>query len=236
MKNLNLLTTANLIKFLTFALVFVFTSCEKKEEVQWPDNPYNYIGEQHNDLMTEFQTQHGEEFEQITNPLQAEEFIIGKMYKENAEQGYDEFNAAKEKLGLSRQDAISSYNFMNTSTLCDAYNFPAAVEAILCPTLAQLITLDGNDENAEIHKVIRDAEIRLMKDTQDEEGYVTAMTILAVAKYSADHNIQYKAAGNPKWWQVVLADAAGAGIGLIGGGTASVPLAAGFSAAVLKID
>jgi len=236
MYNLKLISTSNLFKLFAFALVFVFTACEKEEEFQWSDNPYNYIGQEHNDLMTDFNNSFGDEFKQITSPLQAEEFIISKMYKENTQEGFKEFNTAKEILGLNPERALSSYDFMNTSTLCDVYDFPPAIQAILCPTLAKLITIDGNEENNKIHEVIRDAEVKLMQSTQDENGYATAMTILAVAKYSADLNIEYKAAGKPKWWQVVLADAAGAGMGLIGGGTASVPLAAGFSAAVLKVD
>ena len=42
--------------------------------------------------------------------------------------------------------------------------------------------------------------------------------------------------GKPKWWQIVLADAVGAGLGILAGGGTAVPLAAGFSAAVTTID
>lgn len=238
MKTLNFLTSTNLIKFLTLVLVFVFTSCEKKEEVQWPNNPYDYIGQEHNELMTNFKTQHGEEFDQIESPLEAEVFIIDRVF-ENPGQGMMALRNAKEILNISPETPLSEYNFMNSSTLCDVLDLPSEISQIICPTVEKLLAVNGNsaEGNKEIHKLIRDAEIQLFEKHQFDDGndFQKAMTFLAVLGASSDLNEDIPASGKPKWWQVVLADAVGAGIGVAAGGVGTAPLATAFSAAVLKI-
>jgi hypothetical protein len=226
----------NLISLFVIALTLVFTSCEKETPIELPENPYNYLGEQHNTKMTEFKTQYGEEFDRIEHPLEAETFIFEKIY-EDKETGFNDFSDAKERLDISPETPISSFNFMNASILCDVLELPPAIQDIICPTTVALMAVDGNTDegNAEIHRIIRDVEVKLIENHQFDNGYPTAMAFLAVAKYSADLNQGTRASDKPKWWQIVLADAAGAGLGMLAGGGTALPMAVGFSAAVTKV-
>jgi hypothetical protein len=230
----------NLMSLIVIALTLVFTACQKEDsKPQMPDNPYNYLGEQHNTLISQFENDYGDTFKEIADPREAEYFAISKIY-ENPDGGIQGVQAAKERLGISPETPLSEFNFMNASVLCDILQLPQEIMDIICPTTVALMSVEGNSDegNAEIHRIIRDAEVQLLEAHQSDEGngFDVAMAFLAVAKYSADHNQEYRASGKPKWWQIVLADAAGAGIGILAGGTATVPLATAFSVAVTTVD
>ncbi|MEM9544633.1 MAG: hypothetical protein AAGA77_01600 [Bacteroidota bacterium] len=230
------LTSAIKYLWLPFLIGIIFISCKDEDAEIWPENPYIMKGLKHNELLDNFESEYGEEFGQIQNTLEAEEFILDKMFGDNIEQGFIELSEAKTLLGLGMDEALSSYDFTNTSVLCNLFNSSSTIKNIMCPTLETLVLLDGNEQNEQIHSVIREAEIDLMKTSQDEELHASAMFFLAITAASADRNKAFKSSDKPKWWKVVLSDGAGAALGFIGGGAASVPLAATFSGAVLRTD
>jgi hypothetical protein len=230
----------NLINFLAITLLILMTSCGKEESpIQISENPYNYIGQQHNESLGDFQTKHQQEVDAIEQPLEKEAFIVAMLFEQNGispEPFYD----AKALLEIRSDQTISDYNFLNYDQTFEAFGL-TDTRAKLSRAMSQLVEIDGRNEDglASIKKIIRELEIDLMTNNEDSKDYPIVMAYLATMSHSAEY---WQGGGNgggsgapatkAKWWQTLLADAVGAGIGLLGGGAATVPLAVGFSAAV----
>ncbi len=222
----------NLILPLFVLLLF---GCEKTEE-QLPENPYNYVGEAHNEQLHQLRTEHRAALDGIDAPLEVEAYIFQAAFEEGT--GMQALRGTKERLGLTQEQTLAQANYANASTLCDVFDFPQPLADIICPTIGRLLAIEGGTQAAqkEIEQVIREAEVKLMSAQEDQEGYPAAMAFLATARHSSQYWLQHRANGKPKWWQVVLADAAGAGIGFLGGGGTAVPLAVGMSTVVAELE
>ena len=232
----------NLLNLFAIALLLFATSCQKEEkiEITYPENPQNYVGEEHNQMVGDFLTAHGEELTAIQQPMEKEVFIFDNLLTENNLE-FKYYLDATVLLGLEAGKTLPEYDFQQFDQIFKIAKMDNGLKTTLTNAMEKLVQIDGRTPEglAKIQTQIREIEIDLMKDFEKAEGYTPAMTYLAVLKKSAQFWNGDGAGNTPqptkaKWWQTLLADAAGAVIGgVLGGGTA-VPLAAGFSLAVGK--
>ena len=148
-------------------------------------------------------------------------------------------------MGIEKSIPHIDYDFMQYNQLFKKTNLTDKTSTMLTKTINELIEIDGTTAEgiAQVEAKIRALEIEFLKAGESAADFSPAMTYLAVLKYSAEYWNQHGGDGEiqnrAKWWETVLADAAGAlvgvGVTLATGGVgagAAIALSAGFSAAV----
>jgi len=228
----------NLINLIAITILFFATSCEKKETTPttFPENPYNSVGVEHNQMVENFTISHGSQLSTMQEPMQKEVYIFDNILTES---GIDfrNYQDAKEQLQMQSMQTLAGYDFTRFSEIFKNSTMSEGGKTTLTNALNKLVEIDGRTPEGleKVKEEIRKIEITFIEGFEGTDDYKPAMIYLAVLKHSAQHWIDNPNGDNPtkaKWWQTLLADAAGAIIGgVLGGGTA-VPLAAGFSLAV----
>ncbi len=228
----------NLLNLLAITLLLFATSCQKEETVPttFPENPYNHVGEEHNTMVDDFMTIHGTQLSNMPEPMEKEFFIFENILPENG-LDFRNYQDAKEQLQLQPTQILAGYDFTKFDQIFANTSMSDLGKTTLNNALVKLIKIDGRTPEglAKVKEEIRKIEITFIEGFEGTADYKPAMVYLSVLKHSAQYWIDNPNGPQPtkaKWWQTLLADAAGAIIGgVIGGGTA-VPLAAGFSLAV----
>lgn len=231
----------NLLNLLAITLLIFATSCQKEEvtPTTFTENPYNNVGEEHNNMVDDFLTSHETQLLNMPEPMEKEFFIFENIL---AEHGHDfrNYQDAKEHLKLQPTQLLASYDFTRFDEIFANTSMSDLGKTTLNNALFKLVEIDGRTPEglSKVKEEIRKIEITFIEGFEGTADYKPAMIYLSVLKHSAQYWTDNLTGGNPptkaKWWQTLLADAAGAIIGgVIGGGTA-VPLAAGFSIAVSK--
>ncbi len=231
----------NLLNLLAITILFFATSCQKEETTPttFPENPYNNVGEEHNQMVGDFMIAHEALLSDMQEPMEKEIFIFENILTENG-LDFRNYQDAKEQLQLQPTQVLAGYDFTKFDEIFANTPMSDLGKTTLNNALVKLIEIDGRTPEglAKVKEEIRKIEITFIEGFEGTADYKPAMTYIAVLKKSAQFWTDNLTGGNPptkaKWWQTLLADAAGAIIGgVIGGGTA-VPLAAGFSIAVSK--
>ncbi len=228
----------NLINLLAIAILIFATSCQKEETTPttFPENPYNNVGEEHNQMVGDFMTSHEAQLSNMPEPMEKEIYIFDNILTENG-QDFRNYQDAKEQLQLPATQILAGYDFTRFDQIFANTSMSDLGKTTLNNALVKLVEIDGRTPEgfAKVKEEIRKIEITFMEGFEGTADYKPAMIYLSVLKHSAQHWTDNPNGPQPtkaKWWQTLLADAAGAIIGgVIGGGTA-VPLAAGFSLAV----
>lgn len=231
----------NLLNLLAITLLFFATSCQKEETapVTFPENPYNNVGQEHNQMVGDFMTSHEAQLANMQEPMEKEVYIFDNILTEN-ELDFKNYRDAKALLQMQSTQTLIGYDFTKFGEIFGTTVMTDLGKTTLKNALVKLIEIDGRTPEglAKVKEEIRKIEITFIEEFEGTVDYKPAMIYVAVLKHSAQHwTDNPNGGGTPtkaKWWQILLADAAGAVIGgVLGGGTA-VPLAAGFSIAVSK--
>jgi len=233
----------NLINFFAIALLFFVTSCQK-EEIQYSENPYANIGEEHNRILQDFFTTYENDLIAIQSPIEKEAFIFNKIMEMEGGNPNHLFDA-KNQLGIQASSPLASYDFTRTEDFFTRIQMGEEAKQLLVNELETMMTMDVTTDLGlkEIQSAIRNVEIEFFKNYEDTNDFEPAMIYLAVLKSTANfwNTNQEKKASGAKWWQVLLADTAGAvvgaGVTIATGGTgaaAGIAISAAFSAAVSK--
>lgn len=235
----------NLINLLAIAILMFATSCQKEETIlpeipiTYPENPYNYVGEEHNQMVGDFMISHEVQLSNMQDPMDKEIFIFENILAENG-LDFRNYQDAKEQLQLQSIQILAGYDFTKFDEIFANTSMSDLGKTTLNNALVELVEIDGRTPEglSKVKEEIRKIEITFIEGFEGTADYKPAMIYIAVLKKSAqfwtDNLTGGGAPTKAKWWQTLLADAAGAIIGgVIGGGTA-VPLAAGFSIAVSK--
>ena len=229
----------NLINLLAITILFFATSCQKEETTPEiiPTNPYENVGEKHNEILGDFNENSAGQLVAGMSSMEKENFIVQTILeKENVDPAI--FAQAKERLGLSPNDLIIDYDFTDYDQFFRTIGMEDDTRNLLSTFLENYVDVVSPIGLDEVEKGIKDLEIKMMTDHSNSPDFEVAMTYLATLKSTNNYwnaNQEEKIAG-AKWWQVLLADAAGAAIGSLGGGAFAAPVAAVCSAAVGKTD
>lgn len=234
----------NLLKLIPIFCILFFASC--KDEETYPANPYNHIGEEHNTILSKFYDLYGDEVELIMDKNEKEFFVAQKM-AELTDEDPELLQKGKEWMGMNQDALLSEFDFSKPEAIFKKIEISSEVREKLNKTVNELKDLDPTDEKLieKTDELILDLEQDLFKDFQFEEDFQPAMTYLATLKYSTKFwkgKSDIPQAQKAKWWKVVLADAAGALVGVgvtyitVGAGAATtVAMASSFSGAVALI-
>ncbi|MFK7772235.1 MAG: hypothetical protein AB8F94_08845 [Saprospiraceae bacterium] len=229
----------NLLNLLAITLLFFATSCQKEETTPttFPENPYNHVGEEHNQMVSNFTQTHDAQLSNMQEPMEKEIYIFDNILTENG-QDFKKYRDGKALLQLQSTQTLAGYDFTNFESIFGTTEMTDSGKTRINNALKKLIEMDGRTPEGleKVKEEIRKIEITFIEDFEGTTDFEPAMIYLAVLKHSAQHwTDNPNGGGTPtkaKWWQILLADSAGAVIGgVLGGGTA-VPLAAGFSLAV----
>lgn len=229
----------NLINLLAIAILMFATSCQKEETtpITFPENPYNSVGEEHNQKVDNFMTSHETQLSNIQEPMEKEVYIFDNILTENGIE-FTNYRDGKALLQLQSTQTLAGYDFTKFEEIFGTSEMTDLGKTTISNALIKLVEIDGRTPEGleKVKEEIRKIEITFIEGFEGTADYKLAMTYLAVLKNSAQYwTDNPNGGGTPtkaKWWQTLLADAAGAIIGgVLGGGTA-VPLAAGFSIAV----
>lgn len=230
----------NLISLFAISMIIFATACQKEEitTTTFPENPYNYVGEEHNQLVSNFTQTHDAQLANMQEPMEKEIYIFDNILTENG-LDFKNYRDAKEQLQLQSTQLLAGFDFSKFEEIFKNSTMSTLGKTTLIDALQNLVEIDGRTPEGleKAKEEIRKIEITFIEGFEGTADYKPTMIYLAVLKYSAQHwtdNPNGDVPTKAKWWQTLLADAAGAIIGgVIGGGTA-VPLAAGFSIAVSK--
>ncbi|MDB4285835.1 hypothetical protein N9933_00875 [bacterium] len=227
-------TIKSFISLFFVVLLLLATSCQEVVEILTAEeNPYNYVGQQHNQMLDDFASTYEKELSAIQAPMDKEIFIAEKVFDMKGAD-LEDFQKGRKMIGIETTQALINVDYLRYDDHFKMIGFTGKSRDLLGGTIAQLIEIDGTTATglAKIEVLIRDLEVDFMEN-QNAEDFAPVMSYLATLKSSADYwNEHNKAANARPWWQIVLADAIGAGIGAVIGGATAVPLAAGFSLAV----
>ncbi|MFK8009402.1 MAG: hypothetical protein AB8H03_23780 [Saprospiraceae bacterium] len=227
----------NLIYLFAISMIVFATACQKEEITSEiiPTNPYANVGERHNEILGNFNENSAEQMTSTMSSMAKENFIIQTIFEEeNIDPAI--FAEAKERLELSPNDLITDYDFTNYDQFFRTIGLEDDTRNLLSTFLGEYVDIVSPIGLDEVEKGIKDLEIKMMTDHQNSPDFEIAMTYLATLKSTNNYwnaNQEEKLPG-AKWWQVLLADAAGAAIGGLGGGAFAAPVAAVCSAAVSK--
>jgi hypothetical protein len=234
----------NLINLLAIAILMFATSCQKEETTlpeiptTYPENPYNYVGEEHNQMVSDFMIAHEAQLSTMQEPMEREVYIFDIILTENG-LDFKNYRDAKEQLQLQSTQTLAGYDFTKFEEIFGTSTMTDLGKTTISNALNELVEIDGRTPEGleKVKEEIRKIEITFIESFEGTADYKPAMIYLSVLKHSAQHwtdNPNGDIPTRAKWWQILLADSAGAIIGgVLGGGTA-VPLAAGFSLAVSK--
>lgn len=233
----------NLIYLFAIAMLFFTTSCQKEEAIieMTPEvtieNPYNSVGEEHNQMVANFTTTHQNQLSNMQETMEKEIYIFDNILTEN-QIDFKTYRDGKALLQMQSTQALASYDFARFEDIFSTTEMTDLGKTTLNNALTKLVEIDGRTPEglAKVKEEIRKIEITFIEGFEGTPDYKPTLTYLAVLKHSAQHWTDHPNGDGDqtkaKWWQTLLADAAGALIGgALGGGTA-VPLAAGFSLAV----
>lgn len=228
----------NLIYLFAISMILFATACQKEETAitTFPENPYNYVGEEHNQMVENFMTTHEAQLSNMQEPMEKEIYIFDNILTENGLE-FENYRNGKALLQLQSTQTLISYDFSKFDQIFGTSEMSDLGKTTLITALKELIEIDGRTPEGleKVKEEIRKIEISFIEGFEGTTDYKPAMIYLAVLKHSAQHWTDNPNGNTPtraKWWQILLADSAGAIIGgVLGGGTA-VPLAAGFSLAV----
>ena len=182
-------------------------------------------------------TSHEAQLANMQEPMEKEVYIFDNILTENGID-FKNYRDAKEQLQMQSAQTLAGYDFTKFDEIFKNSTMSILGKTTLTNALIKLVEIDGTTLEGlkKVKDEIRKIEITFMEGFEGSADYKPAMTYLAVLKHSAQHwTDNPNGGGTPtkaKWWQTLLADAAGAIIGGVIGGATAVPLAAGFSIAV----
>ncbi len=203
-------------------------------------NDFDYMGDQHNEAVQYLLDNFSDEIaaRQATNPLGAEAFIFQEALKYAKVDSvyYMEF---RHLLDMGSDDLFARKNFFDIKKLSQIppYNpFERLQLQLVIDDVTQMPHSTTKEVNAIITKIIAlESKYLNNEDIENDAAFFGTLSVMRHSVFLWGHNpntggAQY--ASRP-WWQIVLGDCIGAGVGtLLGGPATGVGLGAAVSGAL----
>jgi hypothetical protein len=203
-------------------------------------NAYDYMGEQHNDGVKYLLDNFGDEIaaRMATDPIGAETFIFEKAL-ENAKVDSVYYMEFRHVLGMGNQASFRKINFFNLDSLRQIPPYNPFERLQLQSVIDQVTPMPHSttkELNAIITKIIA-LENKYFDNAEIEhkEAFLGTLSVMrhSVYLWGNDPNNGGAQLASRPWWQIVLGDCIGAGVGtLLGGPGVGVGLGSAVSTAL----
>jgi hypothetical protein len=240
------------VAIILITLLALLTSCnledsplnELVEQPLGPENtlnPYDHFGKQHNEGLKYLSDTYGTEISAMwaNDPTQAEAFVFEKAIAfTQGESGY--YPKLRETFGMRPGETMGSRDFIDLEKLLKTppYNpWEMTQLQTVIDDLTQMPHSTTKELNAIITKVIAyETKYLNHEKMEHEEAFLGALSVLRYSAHYWGNDEEAKPRAARPWWQIVLGDCIGAGVGtLLGGPATGVGLGTGVSMA-LKDD
>lgn len=193
-----------------------------------PNNPYDYMGQNHNYLMSTMMNNYEVEIDRIADLYERQSFIKEKTNE--LTQFYYQYMSDLNALDTvySNDGLYSKINFDNYQAIIDHFDMPSYDKVILIEyydKLTKIELIDSMQVNRAISLALN-LEMNVLNSINRNNYLVLgAMAITRYSLYWAQTNLNFEdqIKGKVKWWHVLADTIGGLAGGLLGGGVGILP-------------